>query len=379
MIRRRELLRLGGAAIALRAVRAAEPPPPPPHLRGHADLWRSDPRAASLAWFREARFGLFIHYGLYSLLGRGEWVLYHEKIPISEYKKLKDRFTASKFDARAIAALAEEAGMRYVNLVCKHCDSFCLWATDTTDFNSVTSPAGRDLVAETASACRERGLGFFVFYEHGFDWVHPHGPAPWDWANKAVRPAYDPPDPHYAPRESYDFNEYLRYVERHITELCSNYGPIAGVWLDGIAVSLSGDKSRFRVPELYALIRRLQPQALICYKSGLYPELEDFMAPELPQIEAAQRNRGTKPMEVCRTMQKRSPRAPRGALWGWLDGADHVTPDEVFALLDECARLDANLLLNVGPLPEGDLHPDDVATLREVGRRLRARRATSSA
>ncbi|MCX7818711.1 MAG: alpha-L-fucosidase [Kiritimatiellae bacterium] len=378
MMRRRTFLRrLGGLGLVVPTARASRREPPP-HLRAQAALWRKDPRAAAVAWFREAKFGLFIHYGLDSLLGRGEWVLFHENIPIAEYKTLRDRFSASKFDARAIAGLAAEAGMRYVNLVGKHCDSFCLWATDTTDFNSARSPARRDLVAEMAAACRELGLGFFVFYEHGFDWVHPHGPAPWDWRAKAVRPACDPADPHYAPPERYDFGEYLRYVEPHITELCSNFGPVAGVWLDGIAVPLSGDRSRFRMPELYAQIRHLQPHALISYKSGLYPELGDFMAPDKFPIEAAQKNRGAKPMEICRTTLKHSARAAKGALWGWLDGAEHVSPEEVLAMLDECARPDANLLPNVGSLPEGDLHPHDIATLREVGRRLRARQGGGS-
>ncbi len=372
---RRTFLTQLGAAAATGAVpsggRAASTAGAPSYLRNFADLYARNPRAAALAWFQQARFGLFIHYGLYSLLGKGEWVQFHERIPIAEYAKLKDRFTAAKFDAAAIAALAESADMKYITLVCKHCDSFCLWDTKATDFNSVNSPAKRDLVAEMAAACCARGLGFFAFYEHGFDWRHPHGPAPWDWKSKSVRPAYDPPDPFYAPREQYDFSRYVQYASDGVSELCSKYGPLAGVWLDGIAIPLSGDKARFRVPELYARIRQLQPQGLICYKSGLYPELEDFLAPEQQQIAAAQKNRGAKPMEICRTMQKHGPKAPKGTLWGWLDGADHVTPDEVMQMLSEAGTKGANLLLNVGPLPDGSLHPEDVATLQEVGRRRR--------
>lgn len=344
----------------------------PSFLKGYEQKYTKDPKAATLEWFRNAKFGLFIHYGLYSLTGRGEWAQFTDRIPIAEYAKLADRFTAEKFDAHFIAALAEEAGMKYITLVCKHCDSFCLWDTKTTEFNSLNSPAKRDLVAEMAEACRDRGLGFFTFYEHGFDWRHPHGPAPWDWSSPAVRPAYDPPDPFYAPRETYDFNKYVTYAYEGISELCSNYGPIAGVWLDGISIPLSGDKSKFRVPELYARIRELQPQGLISYKHGLYPELEDFMAPELHQIDAAKEKRITKPMEVCRTMQKRNANTPTGHLWGWLDGADHVSPDEVMEMLAEADSMNANLLLNVGPLPDGSIHPDDVTTLKEVGRRLKA-------
>lgn len=346
----------------------------PSFLKGYERVFKTNPRIATLDWFRDAKFGLLIHYGLYSLTGRGEWAQFDDLIPIAEYAKLADRFTAENFDANAIAALAEEAGMKYITLVCKHCDSFCLWDTAETEFNSINSPAKRDLVAEMAEACRKHELGFFPFYEHGFDWRHPHGPAPWDWSSPAVRPAYDPPDPFYAPHESYDFSKYVSYAYNGISELCSNYGAIAGMWLDGIGIPLSGDKSKFKVPELYARIRELQPHGLISYKHGLYPELEDFMAPEVQQVEVARRKRSTKPMEICRTMQKRSAKTPTGHLWGWLEGADHVTPDEVMKMLAEADSMNANLLLNVGPLPDGSIHPDDVATLKEVGRRLHSMR-----
>lgn len=374
-MKRRLFLKMTGGAIAFSQMGILTSCTPsekiPSYLKGFEKEYAIDPRSAALEWFRQAKFGMFIHYGLYSLLGRGEWVQLHERIPIAEYEKLIDRFTAERFDAHTIAALAVEAGMKYVTLVCKHCDSFCLWDTKLTDFNSMNSPAKRDLVAEMAEACDDRGLGFFVFYEHGFDWRHPHGPRPEDWHNRSVRPAYEPQDPFYATKETYDFNKYVTYAFEGITELCSNYGSVAGVWLDGIAIPLSGDKSLFHVPELYEQIRKLQPQSLICYKSGLYPELEDFMAPEQPQIEAAMRNRGNKPIEICRTMQKLSEKAPKGALWGWLDGADHVSADEVFVMLAEAKEKDANLLLNIGPLPDGSIHPDDISTLKEVGSRLR--------
>ena len=257
----------------------------PTFLEGYEDLYRKSPRQAALSWFREARYGLFIHYGLYSLLGRGEWVQYQETIPIAEYARLAERFTAEAFDAEFIADLAVEAEMRYVNLVCKHCDSFALWDTRQTEFNSLNAPAGRDLVAEMAAACAARGLGFFAFYEHGFDWRHPHGPAPWDWPLKVVRPHYDPPDPWFATQEEHDFDQYILYANRQIAELCTRCDALAGVWLDGAGIPVSGDKSKYRCPELYAMIRALQPEALISYKFGVEPELEDFFAPEHHQLE----------------------------------------------------------------------------------------------
>jgi alpha-L-fucosidase len=335
----------------------------PGFLQGYEDVYREDPRRATLKWFAEGKYGLFIHYGLYSVLGQGEWVQYHDRIPIAEYAQLEEQFAPDGFDAEFIADLAVEAGMKYVNLVCKHCDSFCLWDTRQTEFNSVNTAAERDLVQEMADACRGRGLGFFAFYEHGFDWRHPHGPAPWDWKMDTVRPHYDPPDPFYASREDYDFREYVDYATRQIAELCTRYGPLAGVWLDGAAIPLAGDKSKFRIRELYALIRTLQPQALISYKFGVEPELEDFFAPEEGQIPSII-DRMDKPMEICTTMQK--------GRWGYAEDREHLSAAELWEKILFAAQQDANLLINVGPLGDGSIHPEDVVALREVGERLRA-------
>lgn len=335
----------------------------PSFLRGFYGHYRENRRTATLKWFREARYGLFIHYGLYSLLGRGEWVQYHERIPIAEYAQLKDEFRAEKFDADVITDLALEAEMKYVNLVCKHCDSFCLWDTKQTDFNSTNSPAKRDLVEELAIMCDQKGLGFFTFYEHGFDWRHPHAPAPWDWNRETVRPHYDPPDPFYATRSDYNFDEYVQYTMRQIAELCSRYGDLAGMWLDGAGVPLSGDKSKFRTRDLYAMIRSLQPQALVSYKFGVETDLEDFFAPEEGQIHSVKEREG-KPMEICATMQKGS--------WGYVKHADHLTKDEVMEKAEFAATQDSNLLLNIGLLGDGSVHPDDAAVLKAVGRQIRA-------
>ncbi len=119
----------------------------PNYLRHHVALYQSDPRASAVEWFRNAGFGMFLHYGLYTLLGRHEWAKIMERIPVAEYGKLGERFTAERFDAGAIASLAEEGGCRYINLTTRHHESFCLWDTRTADFNSVRAPrCGRDLL-----------------------------------------------------------------------------------------------------------------------------------------------------------------------------------------------------------------------------------------
>lgn len=325
----------------------------PNYLAGYEELYATDPREAARAWFRAADLGLFLHYGLYSLLGRHEWVQFREAIPVAQYAGLQDVFTADGFDADAIADLAVEAGMRYVNITSRHHDSFCLWDTRQTTFNSARAPCGRDLVAELADACDGRGLGLCLYYSHGRDWRHPHAPNN-DAYPSAARPEYDPPEPLYARPPAHDLNLYLDFVAAQITELLTGYGPIAAIWLDGISTPQSGDIDAFRCDELYELIRSLQPQALIAYKSGLTGG-EDFYAPELGwEFEPPD----DKPVEIC---------APLSGGWGYTAGTDHKDADEVGDLLAKTTARGWNLLLNTGPLPDGSIDPADARTLRRLG------------
>ena len=156
----------------------------PNYLKNYADRYAEDPRAAALQWFREARYGLFLHYGLYSLVGRHEWVQLRELIPVAEYAKLMHDFTAEHFDAERIAQFAVDCEMKYINITTRHHDSFCLFETAETDFNSVNAPAGRDLIKELAAACDRRGLGLCLYYSHGRDWKHPHAPTTTNGAGK---------------------------------------------------------------------------------------------------------------------------------------------------------------------------------------------------
>lgn len=331
----------------------------PSYLRDYAGLYAQNPRAAALQWFREARYGLFLHYGLYSLLGRHEWVQERERIPVAEYARLMDQFTAERFDAEAIADFALDCGMRYINITTRHHDSFCLFATQQTPFNSVRAPAGRDLVGELAAACDSRGLGLCLYYSHGRDWRHPHAPNNDEWGGRA-RPAYDPPEPSYAYGEEHDLRIYLDFMTAQIRELLTNYGPVAAIWLDGIAVPLSGDKEKFACQDLYDLIHSLQPQVLVSYKQGLLGT-EDFFAPEHRAVDRP----GNKPMEVCTTMAPGS--------WGYdrSKAGKHKTADEVWEALRQARAWNCNLLLNTGPLPDGSIDPEDEPVLRQVGERLR--------
>jgi len=377
-ISRRQFVLKTGAASATIAVagcssraRVSEPPAAkagassvPSFLAGYEALYAEDPRAAAIQWFRDAKFGLFLHYGLYALAKddprykNHEWAQYNQKIPVAEYAKLKDQFTAEKFDADFITDLALSAQMRYVNITTRHHDCFCLFDTKQSGFNSVNSPAKRDLVGELAAACRKKGLGLCLYYSHGRDWKHPHAPNNDEWGGSA-RPKYDPPEPSYAYGKDHHLQKYLDFMAAQITELLTNYGPVAAIWLDGIAVPKSGDPTKFKCQELYELIHRLQPQVLVSYKQGLLGT-EDFFAPEHKAIA----NTSGRPMEICSTLQDGS--------WGYSQYKRQIRPEEAWAKLVAARAANANLLLNTGPLPDGSIHPHAVEDLHEIGRRIQA-------
>lgn len=333
----------------------------PKYLRNYKALYERDPREAAKCCFADAKFGLFLHYGLYSLLGRHEWVQLKECIPVSEYAKLADQFTAEKFDAKAILKLAVDAGMAYVNLTTRHHDSFCLFKTEQTKFNSVNTPCGRDLVHELAAECDEAGLALHLYYSHGRDWMHPHAPNNDAWGGSA-RPEYEPPEPAYAYGVEHDLSQYLQFMTAQITELLTQYKhPIASIWLDGIAVPLSRQDGAelMRCQDLYDHIHSLSPYTLVSYKQGL-TDTEDFFAPEHRAVDKPGRT-----VEICTTMCPGS--------WGYrADRAGtHLNADQVWQKLSEAGALGCNLLLNTGPLADGSLDPKDVAVLKEVGARIR--------
>lgn len=360
---RRQFIRACGASAACAAFArlAAEEKRAvvPPHLRGFGEQFRTNPRQSALAWFRDAKFGLFIHYGLYSLDGIHPFEQHRLKIPVATYEKKATRFIADRFDAGALCDLALEAQMKYITLVTKHCDGFCLWDSKHTPFNSVRSAAGRDFVAEIVEACNARDLGFFAFYEYGFEWHHPHGPRKRDFPTAITEVPYPSPEPAYAHGAEYDLNRYIDYAHAQIEELLTRYGPIAGIWLDGVAVPLSGDRSRFRCQELYDKIHHLQPHALVSFKHGV-TGTEDFYAPERFQLQHLKPG-DRKPAELCESLNPS---------WGYVKTEAHHDAEWVMPRLAFAHEKQMNYLLNVGPLPGGSLLPADATTLREIGRRI---------
>lgn len=378
MTNRRDVIKTGavcaGAALfgpigAVKTLFGKPTPQVPSYLKGYEETYARNPRKAAVEYFRNAKFGLFLHYGLYSLLEGfwqdqhskpAEWVQFRGRIRLEEYEKLATRFTAEKFDADFITDMALDAGMKYINLTTRHHDSFCLFDSKYTDFKSTNSAAKRDLVAELAEQCQKKGLGFCLYYSHGRDWRHPHAPNNGDWGG-AARPQYNPPEETYKVGQEHDLQIYVEFMKNQITELLTNYGPIGAIWLDGIGTPRSREDKihLFKAQELYDHIHSLQPQVLVSYKQGLLGT-EDFKAPE-------RHFRGTSevPLEICDTLQPYS--------WGYdrKDDKGHKSVDQVMDMLERAKSMGANLLLNTGPLPDGSIHPDDVKTLHEVGKRLR--------
>ncbi len=357
--------------------------PVPTYLKEYAEFYSKNPREANIRWFADAKFGLFIHYGLYALLEQGEWVqLKHDPpIPVADYDTLKDDFTAEKFDADFITDFVQEVGMKYITITSKHHDGYCLWDTDFTDFKATNSPCGRDLIGELVKACDEKGIGIFLYYSYAADWKHPYFYSrEAGWPNP--RPAYDQLQPAYKYKKPADFKIYETFVINQVKELLTKYPTIAGIWFDPI-MGYYHNPQLFDVEGTYRIIRQMSPHALISFKQGA-TGTEDFMAPERAgkkrvgeQFEVAQRaytmNRG-KPIEICNTMQPHLKGMPGGSTWGYnklLDGK-HLAADQVMDLLADAAALDANLLLNIGPKPDGSFPQEDIDALLEVGKRLKS-------
>jgi len=338
----------------------------PAYLTDYSDTYSKDPLGTAIRWFQDAKFGLFLHYGVYSLPGKGEWVQYNDKIPVLEYEKLINDFTAENFDAEFITDLAIEAEMKYVNITTRHHDSFCLFNTKTTRFNSVNSPAKRDLVEELANACAKKGLGLCFYYSHGRDWRHPHAPNNDRWGGNA-RPEYEIAETYYKYGEDHDLNIYIEYMHEQLTELLTNYGPVASIWLDGYGVPANGPIEEFRIEETYHLIRKLQPASLISSKWG-YLGTEDYFAPEYHWLESnpertEQMTEAGKPIEICANI----------AGWGYNKENDgrHRGTDSILENLKYAKRYNANLLLNTAPMPDGAIDKQDIQSLREVGEIIR--------
>ncbi|WP_316834726.1 alpha-L-fucosidase [Pedobacter nutrimenti] len=351
--------------------------PLPPYLRSYKELYRKDPHQAALKWFDDARFGLFIHWGASTFYKKGEWNMFYNKIPIALYKEQAMKFTGEKFSADSMVNLAKAAHMKYITYVVQHHDGFAMYNSKATDFTSMKAAAHRDYLKELSIACNREGLGLFIYYSLGINWTHPFYLTK-KYYNEA-RPAYSTPQSEIRFQDKSDFVYYWNSVKAQIYELCTNYGSVAGFWFDPIGGAYT-NPDLFEVEDIYKMIRRLQPQSLISYKTGFNGN-EDFISCEhevksLNSLMKSVQGNKTAEMASLAWEKNKAKKAEltttmQNSLWGYYDKATHKSADEVMQLLQKAADNNANLLLNIGPYPDGSIVPADKNALIEVGKQLK--------
>ena len=311
-------------------------------------------RQQAREWYQNAKFGMFIHWGVYSLLGQGEWVMQNREIPVSRYEWLASTFNPVKFDAHEWVSLAKAAGVKYITITSRHHDGFSMFATSATKYNIVDwTPFHRDPMKELADECHRQGIKLFFYYSQ-LDWHNtdywPRGTT----GHNTGRP------------ESGNWQHYLDFMDEQLTELLTHYGPIGGIWFDGMWDKPDAD---WQLPRTYALIHRLQPAALIVPNHHEAPRPgEDVQTFEqdLPGANTAGFNTktiGTLPLETSLTMNN---------AWGFNISDQHFkSVPELIGYLVRAAGNNANLLLNIGPRPDGTIQPEAVERLRAIGDWLR--------
>lgn len=292
-----------------------------------------------IARFEKMGFGMFVHWGLYSQLGKGEWILNLGKLDEKEYSKLKDTFTAENFDAEELVLTAKRAGCKYITLTTRHHEGFSLYDTcGLSDYDAPHSPAKRDLVREFVDACGKYDIVPF-FYHTTLDWHNP------DYVN--------------------DFDTYLEYLRKSVEILCTNYGKIGGFWFDG---NWDKPQADWKEDELYATIRKHQPDAMIINNTGLdargvvgNKEI-DSVTFEQGRPTPMNREGMTKYLaaEMCYTLNDH---------WGvGYNDFNFKSPSELIESLCDCRKVGANLLLNIGPDAQGGLQKMQASIMEIMGR-----------
>ena len=302
--------------------------------------------------FQDMKFGMFIHWGVYSVLGDGEWVFHNRKLTVNEYNRLPAFFDPEKFDAKTWVALAKSAGMKYITITSRHHDGFAMFDSKVSDWNIVArTPYKKDPLKMLADECHRQGIKLFFYYSQ-LDWhnpdYYPRGATNWNNG----RPDHG------------DFNRYLdEYMDGQLTELLTNYGPIGGIWFDGMWDKPDAD---WHLAKTYALIHRLQPAALIIPNHHQTPRPgEDVQTFErdLPGGNTAGFNTtyiSTKlPLESSDTLNDS---------WGFNIGdSNYKSVPDLERRLIRAAGNNSNLLLNIGPYPNGEIDPQFVTRLHAIG------------
>jgi alpha-L-fucosidase len=302
-------------------------------------------------WFQDAKFGLFIHWGVYSVLGDGEWVMNNQRIDKATYQKLPAFFNPIEYNPKEWVAMAKAAGMKYITITSKHHDGFAMFDSKLTDWDIVDrTPYKKDVLKMLADECRKEGIKLF-FYHSQLDWYqdnyYPRGAT----GLTARRP------------EKGEWYKYLDFMDGQLTELLTNYGEIGGIWFDGFWDKPTAD---WRLDKTYSMIHSLQPACLVGSNHHLAPfPGEDFQMFEkdLPGQKTTgfnpEQTIGLLPLETCETMNNS---------WGFnLQDKNYKSTKNLIQYLVKAAGYNSNFLLNVGPMPNGKVQPEFIITLREMG------------
>jgi alpha-L-fucosidase len=309
--------------------------------------------SVALRRFQERRFGLFVHWGLYALPARHEWVRHRERTTNEEYQKYFEHFDPDLYDPDRWVELADRAGMRYAVVTTKHHDGFCLWDSALTDYKATNTPYRRDVLAPLVKALRERDFGV-GFYHSLIDWHHP------DFPIDGLHPLRD-----QGRLPGRDIARYRAYLHGQVRELLTGYGPLDQMWFDfsyrehvheGTPVWGGKGAADWGSEELLAMVRELQPTALVNDRLDLPG---DFVTPEQYQPAGPMEH----PWEACQTLN---------GSWGYdRDNLDDKSPDLLLRMLVDTVSKDGNLLLNVGPNGRGEFDARSVAALEHIGRWMR--------
>jgi alpha-L-fucosidase len=331
-------------------------------------LAKGKEKMSNYEWFKNAKFGMMIHWGLYSILGGewrgqrikniGEWVMHSCEIPIFEYEKLADIFNPIYFNAEEWVKLARDAGMEYIVVTSKHHDGFCLFKSEVDSYNSVdATPFGRDIIAELAEACRKYGVKLGLYYSQCLDWHEMHG------GGYSKSHYHENVDRHRYWGNTWDFpdNDKKDYricfenkIKPQLKEILTKYGDICLIWFDTPMDEQTPEQSR----ELYEMVRKYQPDCLVNTRIGNglgdYRSCADNSLPE---------EYTEKLVESPITLNK---------TWGfkYFDN-EWKSPERVLDILHRCNEKGANLLLNVGPDHLGRIPAPAADILREVGKRIK--------
>jgi len=303
-------------------------------------------------WFQDAKFGMFIHWGVYSVLGDGEWVMNNQGIDKQTYQKLPAFFNPIKYDPREWVALAKAAGMKYITITSKHHDGFAMWDSKLTDWDIVDrTPYGKDVLKMLADECKKQGIKLFFYHSH-LDWFQENYFPRGNTGQTSGRP------------ESGEWYKYLDYMDGQLKELLTGYGDVAGIWFDGLWDKKDSD---WRLDRTYSLIHSLQPACLIGNNHHLAPFAgEDFQMFEkdLPGQKTTgfnpEQKLGELPFETCETMNNS---------WGFnLQDKNYKSVKTLIRYLVRAAGYNSNFLLNIGPMPDGKVQPEFVTALTEIGK-----------